>query len=1001
MKNTYIKILPFIFSAFLFSSDYKDAKEFIDSSINHYDFKAEGRYTHEYHPFILNRTVKSLYQLRDRFSQEGLNLQGHLIISGYEGGALPSYYTKYDEEVIDDEMATKTKVGWSMSLHNFFGLMTGYLFKDFNEFSKRWFKDEEPVFEHINPANIEIFNLGEIFQKHSFRQTLDAMKNFQFEIEEHLKKKNWKGIYSFLINYWEYLYKEGVMILGSQVAATQDILFSIDYGKYLLKSDLPILKFYCGGDITYPIEKSVTQGAGATKNAQDFVKIFTTRHLKAMDNKKTVYVFNSFVDGVGKTTMLGNVKNWMQHEDRIDKYERVDNSSSQWADVFKFDDKVYVADLPAQMSHFTYKPDGMGYVDVGTEKTEKEIKEIKDFILGNRGKILNEYDKAFDEVKNVISKEGFLASSLNDPGQPEKTYVRNLILLAKDSCYLPFKYKNEHYLCNFEKISDIRILRSLAGAASHGLKNMESEQMLFFEGIRFPIAYDTFLDDLVGKLKTNGVENVVFVDFLSMYPRSSRENIRINYLLQQMSLLDDKFLTNFSLYKSFVNASELYSDLLKPELEKVMFDSFKLEILSRYGLFKLIERCPSEKLEGLSLPDITKLLKDEINNLNNNESVKNYLDSKSKLKFICEKESLDKEFGLTKEFINVQQFSFELLKVFSDKMQAIFFSGMVGDRILNLWSNLDGIVLGPEKFMSYLGNVKSHYNMLKLSTGESLWVNYDFPIDNRQVDLLAPLFQTLRANWYAALANILFLKEEYAVPPMVVKFGQTSSSNRFYDRVYVAQKLFPEWEGKKQLPYNTFHIHGRDRIWGEFLGRPYCLDWENNGTNHGVFGFGAPRVKRKLFFGVGSIFSDIINSYQEEFGSHYVLPTSTFYEKLVKNSKYHRERERFYSQAKQNGYYNSKKVSSNTWSAKIFLGTPNMKDSARLFIKMIATLEMILKDADADIVVRKGNKEDFAAALHLLEKIVLPEFLGIFFPEPLFEDYNSVEPILSWDFFSE
>ena len=58
---------------------------------------------------------------------------------------------------------------------------------------------------------------------------------------------------------------------------------------------------------------------------------------------------------------------------------------------------------------------------------------------------------------------------------------------------------------------------------------------------------------------------------------------------------------------------------------------------------------------------------------------------------------------------------------------------------------------------------------------------------------------------------------------------------------------------------------------------------------------------------------------------------------------------------------------------------------------------MILKDPNADIVIRPLNKKDFKAALKLFEKMTLPKHYGILFEENLFDDYNQVEPYPSWE----
>ena len=74
----------------------------------------------------------------------------------------------------------------------------------------------------------------------------------------------------------------------------------------------------------------------------------------------------------------------MKHGSDIKNYEHVDNSSSQLATVFDFSDEAVIADLPAQVSHFTYKPDGMVYVAIGaTDMTASECDEVSAYVADN------------------------------------------------------------------------------------------------------------------------------------------------------------------------------------------------------------------------------------------------------------------------------------------------------------------------------------------------------------------------------------------------------------------------------------------------------------------------------------------------------------------------------------------------------------------------------------------------------------------------------------------
>ena len=46
--------LTLLLTSSVFTSN-DEAVKFIDSCVDHYDFKIEGRYAHEYHPYILDK----------------------------------------------------------------------------------------------------------------------------------------------------------------------------------------------------------------------------------------------------------------------------------------------------------------------------------------------------------------------------------------------------------------------------------------------------------------------------------------------------------------------------------------------------------------------------------------------------------------------------------------------------------------------------------------------------------------------------------------------------------------------------------------------------------------------------------------------------------------------------------------------------------------------------------------------------------------------------------
>ena len=111
------------------SSIYSNSRvsDFIDSFIKHYELTPEGRYVHEYHPLILQKTAESFSDLEKTIKNSGYTIAGRNVIVGYEEAAVPCYYTNFKQARINDEATVKSRAGWSLKLHNRFGIMTGYV----------------------------------------------------------------------------------------------------------------------------------------------------------------------------------------------------------------------------------------------------------------------------------------------------------------------------------------------------------------------------------------------------------------------------------------------------------------------------------------------------------------------------------------------------------------------------------------------------------------------------------------------------------------------------------------------------------------------------------------------------------------------------------------------------------------------------------------------------------------------------------------------------------
>ena len=986
------------------------AQSFVESFLSHYEFSPEGRYVHEYHPFILKKTATSFDQLEEYLSVSGFDLSGRYVILGYEEYAVPPYYTNFKEAKINDEACLKNNAGWSLKLHNRFGFMTGFLFKDCDKIDQ----GENPVFEHINADLIPIFNdRAAIFQEHAFGEALELILRAQRCVLHAIHKNSSKEVFEWLQKFWQGLYSRAFKVGNKQVAGTQDILFSVEYARHVLSSSLPVRKYFIGPDITYPIEVFSKQRKEVTRHAQSFVKKFVPL-LESQDQQSTVYIFCSFVDGVGKSTMLGNIKNWMKYGDNTEEFQHVDNSSSQLAEVFKFKENVYIADLPAQISHFCYKPDGLVYVDAQTAYKSDNLTEVREWIKEHRDELAQKFDQDFNVVIEIIEKEGYFAPQLNDPANPEYAYIKNLILLKKTTNirWVSFAYNNIHYLFNYENSYDIRFLISLGEVRSEGLKNIEAEQMLFFEGLRFPLPYTYFVEDLKKKLQDAGVKKVVFVDFLSMYPRSSRENVRINYLLQQMALLDKTFDMKQSMYRDFVSGGELLYYLYNQNTLGQISLALKQETLVRLMLFTLIVERQSGDLSGIKLATITSELAQRIACCDQklSYSVKEQVFEKIKK----ELSGLEKLYGLSKSFINVQKQSLTKICTFSSILHYFFTHQVKNENINNLWEDWGALVEDDcDKY-------DRHSDVFVPTTkGALVRLCYTLSSESKIDYELTPFLRMVRSAWYAALANLLYAtinedgesciqEEAYLVPPVLVQPSPSGNT------ICVTQPVFDMWEGampKHAKLFSTLFNMPLEKRFGEFQGNLYRLDWNSNATHTKLFAFDCDVDKKKKKDGYIPLVTRFVQRYQKDLDFSTVMPAFELCEQLEKSVYWKMDQDSMKKQAAKNGYATSDATGKGEDSRsradkealyrsrrKIFLGKPEYKESIRRMIILLVTLEMIAKDPEADIVVRDGNRDDFKAAIKLFEKITLPKYFGVLYKENLFSDYDAVEPYPSWDY---
>lgn len=1045
MKKITLILCSFLSIGYLFGED--EQRPFLDSFIRYYDITTSGRYTHEYHPFLFGKSSYSLDELEDHLTDNGLAIKGRLVIAGYEEQAVPSYYTNYKVCTgarINDEVRVKDASGWTTQLHNKFGLMTGYLFRDIPKMNA-YLADHgaQGLCEHINLDLMPIYDDGSwIFQRHAFGRMLPVMQREQNKINLVVAQKNQKQLFKELVDFWKKLYELELQFGNRKVVGTQDVLFSIAHGQHLYRSNVPLFKYYVGPDITYPIKVTTLQKESATYHAQTFVKSFVKK-LKPVEDKATVYIFCSFVDGVGKSTLLGNIQNYKKHGDDLLNYDPVDNSSSQLAQLYKYDDKVFIADLPAQMSHFTYKPDGMVYFDpLAAGMTEESFGGLKQFVLDNKDEFVEDYEGLLEKVRLDVMLKGWFDESFNDPKRAGRAFIKNLLLLKRDdkNLWIPFVYQGKHYLFHKYVPQNIRVLVRLEIADSIGLKNYEPEQMLFFEGVRFPLSYSFFTDDLVNQIKERGVEHVVFVDFLSMYPRSSRENIRVNYLLQQLSLLYNDFSVEQSPYATLANDAQLLYRL-KSDRDGRILNAFRQEAMVRLGLYQIMQGefqdDQRETVDGISLQEMTRLLRKEVNTFS--PQLIQDIEKVSCEKMKGEVGQLKRLHGKTKDYVNIQELDCSDLILFSKAITKIYKEYVDNSDLKKMWS-APGDVL--DKLPGFEGEVNKP---IVLSDGKPAQLLYLFSKECKNPSILTNVLRIVRASWYGALLNLVKGQTLGSTIPVkeIMFFTPAVWVKKAPDgKIAVIRRLFDKPEGKPaEEVLDTIDLWNiaRDSSfeWGAFGGKQYLLNLQHAQTDYGLFGFSADLAAR------GSspwpCFDDAVNyflkQYKKKKSSEHVMFTTKLWDK-VNNDRIWKEydwKEAVEQACKNaqpkknpktgkdnplsllNQQSNSSAVEGSTanWGdydgyddgsedakAAIRLGKQEDVFPCSLVIRALATLEMIAKDVNASIVVRRGNKKDFVAALKLFEKIFLPTYFDTIFAQDLFHDYEAITPLVEiegWD----
>jgi hypothetical protein len=268
------------------------------------------------------------------------------------------------------------------------------------------------------------------------------------------------------------------------------------------------------------------------------------------------------------------------------------------------------------------------------------------------------------------------------------------------------------------------------------------------------------------------------------------------------------------------------------------------------------------------------------------------------------------------------------------------------------------------------------------------------PVACKDEVTLTPVFSVIRAHWYGALANLLYSEEvapgrlacaepHFYIPPLAVKKADKQM-------VAVIQKQLDIYEGvvsiEAKRPLRLFNNYksNQELVWAEFKNVPYCIEWSQMFTHYGVYGFGYDWRSSSQ---IRKIASEFIGKKKKEGYQEPALCTMQLVQLLHEVNGWTKAATSIADQQQKE---------KNKKDKKIKVDSPRGRAIA-LWVRAIATLEVICKDTHCTIITRKGVYEDFSATVQLLERITLPRYFDIELDKPLFEDYSKVQPVIAWE----
>ncbi len=501
-----------------------------------------------------------------------------------------------------------------------------------------------------------------------------------------------------------------------------------------------------------------------------------------------------------------------------------------------------------------------------------------------------------------------------------------------------------------------------------------------------------------------------------MYPRSCRENIRINYVAQQLAALDEAFNVETSLYGDTRDDVHLYSSMRHGGTTGFEH-SLVSEARLRLALHTVTKRDAAAH-EGVSIPELTDVIQIFLDALP--EQTSKLISAVAAEKIASEYDRLDREFALSKAYINAALFDSQGVVAFSSFLETLFTQSVKSESLNQLFSS------SPQWCPQRAPGTTQLPFLDTDSHGRHYRVRFTLDSHGQAVTVLAPIVRAVRMSWFVALSNLL---KAIAVKDGVIEVGGTSypmvpllaradgqGSVHLFERVVTP--LSREEVNKQEdtlrdafMNLTLFELAEPQSIpsIGLVCGEPFYLDPRARATERGVYAYnsGYPYFSATglsdgdVYEGLG--ITTALMRYHRTHDNSIIMSTSDAYDALMRDDSWRnewRERLKGVREHKQPEKKDEKKNDPSsgqaTWPRErpMHLVDQKLVPAVRLVARALATLEMVVRDVDADIVIRPGNKQDFIAAIKLFEHVTLPEYFRLICDKPLFDDYDVVEPCI-------